>query len=354
MPSHTRRKPTLQRINIRGLGLTTASRHRPPCGAVFRRWLLSQRSEPAPEEPRMFFFCFDCFDSSLLKHANLLGFCVIAGTLARFQMPSLSKTTSTSLAVMFAMVSFLAICHHLASRNSHTTQLVNIHGANYGYSVTVNTVNKLRNIEKERRSLQDKVNLFKTSILSDLRQMQKFSAASVKETISERKKKPANRRALALPDDGSAGWRELEIQHSKLEFWGDALRDQMLLQCQAATRSRKGAAAVAAARRCAARVERRARSYLHSTLLVEAIPKELHGRNTISDANGRDKTAINKVNGQRADPRELRGIRSSARARIHVSQLKEYKKTAIDTVLHHTPICGDCLCMHTHISYARA
>jgi hypothetical protein len=138
----------------------------------------------------------------------------------------------------------------------------------------------LEAIKYERKTLQDKVKSFKDAIFGDLRMIQKMATGKTSELTPEWKAiaaiPPSSTISTSQASTPTAlrsspsEWTELEIEHKKLDHWTAALGDQILSQCYAAARLLKGTAAIAAARRCFARVERRAQRYIHTTLLVDS------------------------------------------------------------------------------------
>jgi hypothetical protein len=135
----------------------------------------------------------------------------------------------------------------------------------------------LEAIKYERKTLQDKVKSFKDAIFGDLRMIQKMATGKTSELTPEWKaippSSPISTSQASTPTalrSSPSEWTELEIEHKKLDRWTAALGDQMLSQCYAAARLLKGTAAIVAARRCFARVERRAQRYIHTTLLGDS------------------------------------------------------------------------------------
>jgi hypothetical protein len=135
----------------------------------------------------------------------------------------------------------------------------------------------LEAIKYEKKTLQDRVKSFKDAIFGDLRMIQKMATGKTSELTPEWKaippSSPISTSQASTPTalrSSPSEWTELEIEHKKLDRWTAALGDQMLSQCYAAARLLKGTAAIAAVRRCSARVERRAQRYLHTKLLGDS------------------------------------------------------------------------------------
>ncbi len=130
-----------------------------------------------------------------------------------------------------------------------------------------------------RKRLASKLEALKSAAIAGLAQIEQSLSERMPTPAPDRREsderyEPVAQRTPAAKDSDSNpaddSWTTLQIQHTELEDWGNALRHQMAMLCLAGARpaaaaaASDAAAAAAAERRCAARITRRAKRFLRS------------------------------------------------------------------------------------------
>ena len=254
----------------------------------------------------------------------------------------MSSPASWALTTTLLAVSILAICNTLWPQRQYRTELVPGPAHSTGTvdfyaghaDPTRGDPTNSKKLESEFASigkrLTRKVEALKSSTFAGLTQIEKtlseqidrlHSSVEAVASVSDEQDgrlEPAEQRdpAAAFSVSNSShdnSWTDLQIQHTELEEWGEALRHQMAMLCLSAASPLAGdaAAAAAAERRCAARITRRARRYLRSHTVggpaAAAAAAARHAPNSMRLAAIRRRKAV-----------------------IQVLPMKQYKPIAID------------------------